>query len=139
MSVVGAMLLDQAAIGRAQEYLEQDDFYSRQYGIMFQTMLELDRVGMAVDPVTLQEKLKEQNLPPEIYSAEALSALLAQVPTSANIVSYAKIVAAVFTASGPEDTEPNTTELPILSRKRALPATVRKGKPSLKNRSLPDS
>ena len=93
MSVVGAMLLDQAAIGRAQEYLEQDDFYSRQYGIMFQTMLELDRVGMAVDPVTLQEKLKEQNLPPEIYSAEALSAILAQVPTSANIVSYAKIVA----------------------------------------------
>lgn len=93
MSVIGAMLMDQQAIGRAMEVITGEDFYSRQYGIMFETMCELDRSGMAVDPVTVQEKLKEQNLPPEVYSAEHLGTLIAQVPTAANILSYARIVA----------------------------------------------
>ena len=93
MSVIGAMLMDQQAIGRATEILTADDFYARQYGIMFETMVELDQSGMAVDPVTLQQRLKEKNLPPEMYDPGTLGTLIAQVPTSANIVSYARIVA----------------------------------------------
>lgn len=93
MSVVGAMLMDEQAISKAAEYLTADDFYSKQYGVMFETMVELDHDHMAVDPVTLQNKMKEKNLPPELYSNEALTALIAQVPTSANVESYAKIVA----------------------------------------------
>ncbi len=93
MSVVGAMLMDQQAIGKAMEVLSADDFYSRQYGIMFETMAELDREGMAVDPVTVQQRLKEKNLPPEMYDPQTLGTLIAQVPTSANILSYARIVA----------------------------------------------
>lgn len=62
MSVIGAMLMDQQAIGSVMEILTRDDFYSRQYGIMYESILELEEGGMAVDPVTLQEKLKEKNL-----------------------------------------------------------------------------
>lgn len=93
MSVIGAMLMDQQAIGSVMEILTKDDFYSRQYGIMYESMLELEQSGMAVDPVTLQEKLKEKNLPPEAYDARTIGDILAQVPTSANVVSYARIVA----------------------------------------------
>ena len=93
MSVVGAMLMDQQAIGSVMELLTPDDFYSRQYGLMYESILELEQSGMAVDPVTLQEKLKEKNLPPEMYDARTLGALIAQVPTSANVASYARIVA----------------------------------------------
>ena len=93
MSVIGAMIMDQQAIGKATELLSADDFYARQYGIMFETIVELDKAGMAVDPVTLQEKLKEQNLPPEVYSSEQLSMLVVQLPTAANVQSYARIVA----------------------------------------------
>lgn len=93
MSVVGAMLMDQQAIGSVMELLTPDDFYSRQYGLMYESILELEQSGMAVDPVTLQEKLKEKNLPPEMYDARTLGTLIAQVPTSANVASYARIVA----------------------------------------------
>lgn len=93
MSVIGAMLMDQQAIGAVMEILNKDDFYSRQYGIMYEAILELEQSGMAVDPVTLQEKLKEKNVPPEVYDARAIGDLIAQVPTSANVVSYARIVA----------------------------------------------
>jgi replicative DNA helicase len=92
MSVIGAMLMDQQAISKAQELLKPKDFYNRQYGMMFQTICELDAKGMAVDPVTLQNAMREKNMPPETYSTEAISSLIAQVPTSANVASYCKIV-----------------------------------------------
>ena len=46
-----------------------------------------------IDPVTLQAKLREKNLPPELYSDELIRELIAMVPSSANIKSYANIVA----------------------------------------------
>ena len=91
MSVIGSMLMDEKAIGDAMEYVTADDFYMKQYGLMFQAIVELDQAGMAADPVTVQSKLREKNLPPETYSSEALAAIIAQ--TSVNVVSYAKTVA----------------------------------------------
>ena len=93
MSVIGAMLMDEQAIGTAMELLTKDDFYSRQYGIMFETILEMEEKGVAVDPVTIQGKLRDKNLPPEMCDARAIGELIAQVPTSANVASYARIVA----------------------------------------------
>lgn len=93
MSVIGSMLMDEKAIGDAMEYVTANDFYMKQYGLMFQAIVELDQAGMAADPVTVQSKLREKNLPPETYSSEALAAIIAQVPTSVNVVSYAKTVA----------------------------------------------
>ncbi|MBQ3393035.1 MAG: replicative DNA helicase [Lachnospiraceae bacterium] len=92
-SVVGAMLMDPEAIEVAAELLEEGDFYSRQYGALFQAMLDMHRKNIAVDPVTLQTRLREMNLPPEVYGSEAIMNLIAAVPTSANIRSYAGIVA----------------------------------------------
>ena len=46
----------------------------------------------ALDLVTLQDRLKEKNVAPEVYSIEMVRELLNAVPTSANVKSYAQIV-----------------------------------------------
>ena len=91
-SVIGSMLMDKQAIISAGEILSADDFYHRQYGIMFQTMVDMNNAAKPVDIVTLQEALKEKDVPPEVYSLEFIRELLAAVPTSANIRHYATIV-----------------------------------------------
>ena len=84
-SVVGSMILDRQAIITAAEILRQDDFYYRQYGTMFQTMVDMNNEGKPVDIVTLQARLKETDVPAEVYSIEFVRELLSSVPTSANI------------------------------------------------------
>ena len=63
-SVIGAMLMDSEAIEIASEMLREEDFYARQYGVLFSAILEMHTKGEAVDPVTLQTRLREKNLPP---------------------------------------------------------------------------
>lgn len=92
-SVIGAMLMDKEAILVASETLHPDDFYGKQYGILFESMVELYNEGKAVDLVTLQNRLKEKDAPPEISSMEYVRDLVTAVPTSANIKYYANIVA----------------------------------------------
>ena len=84
-SVVGSMIMDKQAIITAGEMLVADDFYHNQYGVMFQTMVDMNNEGRPVDIVTLQERLKEKNVSAEVYSLEFIRDLLAAVPTSANI------------------------------------------------------
>lgn len=91
-SVIGAMLMDQDAIVAAAEILTEEDFYARQYGILFAAMVELYNEGKPVDLITLQNRLKEKDVPPEISSLEFVKDLLNIVPTSANIKHYANIV-----------------------------------------------
>ena len=92
-SVIGSMIMDKDAIVTASEILRGEDFYSRQYGIIFDAMVELHDQAEVVDLITLQNKLKEKDLPPEVSSLEFVKELLGMVPTSANVEYYAQIVA----------------------------------------------
>ena len=91
-SVVGSMIMSKDAIVTASELLIKDDFYHKQYGIIFDTMVELFTEGMPVDLVTLQNRLKEKDVPAEIQSLDFVRNLVTSVPTSANIKYYANIV-----------------------------------------------
>ena len=92
-SVIGSMLMSRDAIMTAQEIITSEDFYQKQYGIIFEAMQELFNEGKAVDFVTLQNRLREKDVPPEISDMEYVRDLLNAVPTSANIKHYADIVA----------------------------------------------
>ena len=92
-SVIGSMIMDREAIVVASELISGEDFYNKQYGILFETMLELNNEGNPVDLVTLQNRLKEKDVPPEVSSLEFVRDLITAVPTSANIKYYANIVA----------------------------------------------
>lgn len=91
-SVIGSMIMSRDAIVEASEIITGADFYQKQYGIIFETMVELHDEGKAVDLITLQERLKEKDLPPEISSMEFVRELLSSVATSANVKYYAEIV-----------------------------------------------
>ena len=92
-SVIGSMLIDKEAITIASEQISGDDFYGKQYGVLFDAMVELNDAGKPVDLVTLQQRLKEKSAPPEIYSLEYIRDVMAAVPTSVNVKYYAQIVA----------------------------------------------
>ena len=92
-SVIGSMLMDRDAITTASEILTGDDFYVKQNQILFETMVELHNEGKPVDLVTLQNRLKEKDIPPEITAMEFVRELLEATPTSANVKYYAQIVA----------------------------------------------
>ena len=91
-SVIGCMMMNREAIMIASEILTGDEFYRQQMGIVFDSMVELYNEGKPVDFVTLPEKLKEKDVPPEISSMEFAKDLLTAVPTSVNVGHYAKIV-----------------------------------------------
>ena len=92
-SVIGSMMIDREAIVVASEIVTGEDFYNKQYGVVFETMVELHENGRPVDMVTLQDKLKEKDVPAEVSSLEFVRDIITAVPTSANIRHYANIVA----------------------------------------------
>ena len=91
-SVIGSMLMDREAVIAASEIIVGSDFYQHQYGVIFDAMVELFNEGKPVDLVTLQNRLREKDVPPEISSMEFVRDLLNAVPTSANVRHYANIV-----------------------------------------------
>ena len=91
-SVVGSMIMDRDAILTASEILTKDDFYHQQYGVLFEAIVELYNSGQPVDLVTLQNKLREKDVPPEVASLEYISDLGAAVPVTVNVASYAQII-----------------------------------------------
>ena len=91
-AVVGSMLMDKDAIITAMEMLTKEDFYYQQYGILFEAMVELYSASLPVDLLTLQNKLKEKDVPKEISDLEFVKDLFEAVPISTNVKYYAKIV-----------------------------------------------
>ena len=77
-SVIGSMLMDREAIITASEIVTADDFYQHQYGVMYESMVELFNEG--------------KDVPPEVSSLEFVRDIITTVPTSANVKYYATIV-----------------------------------------------
>lgn len=91
-AVIGSMLMDKEAVAAASDMLIKDDFYTGQYGILFEAIAQLYAEGKPADLIQVQEKVKQNGAPPEISGMEFLRDILTSVPTSANIRHYAKIV-----------------------------------------------
>lgn len=91
-SVVGSMIMDRDAIVAASEILIKEDFYHQQYGQIFEAIVELYNSGQAVDVITLQNKLREKDVPPEVSSVQYISDLVAAIPVTVNTEAYAQIV-----------------------------------------------
>ncbi len=91
-AVLGAMMLEQCAIGHAIEILDPSCFYNTSHSRIFEVMLSLYERGVAVDQFTLAEELKRRNQLDEVGGAVYLAKLAAQVTTAANIDVHARIV-----------------------------------------------
>lgn len=91
-SVIGAMLRDKDAVVTALGLLREEDFYQRQYSLVFGAIRELFNEAKPVDLLTLQEKLKTKDVPPEITDLVFLRDVMQSVFTTANTRSYCEIV-----------------------------------------------
>lgn len=91
-AVIGSMLMDVDAIVAANEKITEADFYNKQYGSLFQAMVELYNEGKTCDLVTVKSKLEEMKVPSEMVSIDFIRNILEMVPTSANIKQYVDIV-----------------------------------------------
>lgn len=92
-SVLGSMLIDREAIVVASGIISGDDFYAKQYGVVFEAIVALNDEAKPVDLITLQNRLQQMEVPSQVSSLEFIKDIVTMVPTSAHISQYAKIVA----------------------------------------------
>ena len=91
-SVLGAMMIDQEAIGMALEILDQTCFYEEAHRLVYFAVIELYNNQKNVDLITLSDHLKNKGLLEKIGGVSYLTRLIDLVPTSANVEHYATIV-----------------------------------------------
>ena len=54
-SVIGSMFIDAEAIAAATEQISGEDFYNRQYGVVFDTIVELNNEGKPLSLIHISE------------------------------------------------------------------------------------
>ena len=91
-AVLSAMLIDQDAVLRATEYLDDTMFYAERHRRIFRSMVGIAERGGVVDPLTLAEELGRRGDLEGAGGKEYLGFLLDAVPTAANIEYHAQIV-----------------------------------------------
>ena len=91
-SVLGAILLENEALSSAMELLVPDDFYKDAHKKIFRAMLDLYEKNEPIDLITLTERMSGKNELESVGGAAYLSAIVNQVPTSANVKYHSKIV-----------------------------------------------
>lgn len=93
ISVLGAVLLDKDAIIKIADIISADDFYKDAHGKIFGAMLSLYEHREPIDVITLTNKLEDMNELDRIGGGSYIASLASSVPSAANIIHYAKIVA----------------------------------------------
>jgi replicative DNA helicase len=93
ISVLGAVLLDKDAIIKIADIITADDFYKNAHGKIYEAMLNLYEHREPIDVITLTNKLDEMHELDRIGGGSYIASLASSVPSAANIVHYAKIVA----------------------------------------------
>jgi replicative DNA helicase len=91
-SVLGAILLHNAAFNLAAEVLDSHDFYRDAHRRIFDKMVKLAERGDAIDLVTLKEELGRSGDLEEVGGPAYITALVDGVPRSTNVEHYARII-----------------------------------------------
>lgn len=92
ISVIGGMLIDNDAVAKALEIVDDTMFYREANRRVFRGMGRLFQRGQVVDPVTLGEELKKTDELDAVGGMAYIAELLDSVPTAANIEYHARIV-----------------------------------------------
>lgn len=92
-AVLGAVLLDNAALVLARGLLTPGDFYQTANQVIFQTMLRMADSGEAIDNISLTVAMDGKKKLDSVGGATYLAELLTTVPSAVNIVTHARVVA----------------------------------------------
>ena len=91
-SVLGGLLLDNAAWDRIADLVNQDDFYRFDHRLIYQHISKLINASKPADVITVYESLSGIGKAEEIGGLSYLNALAQNTPSAANIRHYAQIV-----------------------------------------------
>ena len=91
-SVLGGLLLDNAAFDRVTDLLGDDDFYRYDHRLIWQHIPRLISLPRPADVVTVHESLSSAGKAEELGGLSYLNALAHNTPSAANIRRYAEIV-----------------------------------------------
>lgn len=92
MSVLGAMILNEAAAERVLSYLQESDFYFAAHRPIFRAMHGLWVRRKSIDLITLTDALRTARLLEEAGGEDYLIETAESVPSAANAMYYAGIV-----------------------------------------------
>ena len=92
-SVLGAVMLNKDVLSEVLEEVTADDFYNESHREIFRAIWELYKDNVAVDMLTVCEELKKRKSLDMAGGRAYIATLTAEVPSTANAVEYAKIVA----------------------------------------------
>ena len=95
--VLGSILLDTAGENRVLDLCTEagvlaESFFSPANRLLFETLVEMSRAALTIDPLTLAERLRALNRIEEIGGTAYLQALLDETPTAAHAEYYINIV-----------------------------------------------
>ena len=91
-AILGAMMLDVEAFGRAVESLDSSSFYRPAHRMIFEAMLALFQDSQPIDVVTVAEKLRNQTLLEDVGGEYYLAELVDGVSSPSNVEYYAGIL-----------------------------------------------
>jgi replicative DNA helicase len=86
------MLIDQDAVLRAVEHVDDTMFYAEKHRRIFRSMVTITERGSVVDPLTISEELSRRGELEASGGKEYIGFLVDVVPTAANIEYHARIV-----------------------------------------------
>lgn len=91
-SVLGSMLIDKEVIPVIMEILKPEDFYRPDHKEIYDIIIELFDKAQPIDLITVSERLKLHGKLDLVGGLEYLTNIATEVPTTANVKHYAKIV-----------------------------------------------
>jgi replicative DNA helicase len=92
-AVLGAVLLDNAALSIAQMHVRAADFYHPAHAVVFESMVAIAARSEPVDVLTLRQELTARRRINAVGGLQFLGELPEATPTIANVEQYASIVA----------------------------------------------
>ncbi len=91
-SVLGGLLLDNAAWDRIADFISEDDFYRFDHRLIFQAAVKLINASRPADVITVFDALNASGKSDDVGGLSYLNALAQNTPSAANIRRYAEIV-----------------------------------------------
>src|SRR5947209_18076911 len=90
--VLGALLIDPAALAEVVEFLKASHFYRDAHRAIYEAMVRLYEHHQAADAITVCDELARTKTLDQVGGIAAVNALVSEVPTSGNVEEYARIV-----------------------------------------------
>ncbi|WP_448821526.1 replicative DNA helicase [Cetobacterium sp.] len=91
-SVLGGIFLKSDIFSEVIEIITASDFYKMAHKLIFEVMQEVYGSGESIDPIIVMDRLKRKDKFDDIGGEAIFYEIIEEVPTAANILTYARII-----------------------------------------------